>query len=117
MIATGSIRLALAPETTEPEDGPSTDERRLKQAVVVVHGMGEQWPMSTLRGFVEGVWTRDPKVVEAAGHSNGAKTWISPDERTGSHELRRIVTAYVFHSPKAEKVKIRTDFYELYWAT
>lgn len=108
--------MALAPETTEPEDGPPADEKRLKQAVVVVHGMGEQWPMSTLRSFVDGVWTHDPKVVEAAGHPNGAKTWISPDQRTGSHELRRIVTAYVFHPPKAAKIKIRTDFYELYWA-
>ena len=109
-------RLALAPETTEPEDGPLPGETRLKQAVVVVHGMGEQWPMNTLRSFVDSVWTRDPKVVEAAGHPNGARTWISPDKRTGSHELRRIVSAYVFHPPKESKVKIRTDFYELYWA-
>lgn len=108
--------MALAPETTEPEDGPPPGETRLKQAVVVVHGMGEQWPMSTLRSFVDGVWIRDPKVVEAAGHPNGARTWISPDKRTGSHELRRIVSAYVFHPPKELKVKIRTDFYELYWA-
>lgn len=108
--------MALAPETTEPEDGPPPGETRLKQAVVVVHGMGEQWPMSTLRSFVDGVWIRNPKVVEAAGHPNGARTWISPDRRTGSHELRRIVSAYVFHPSKESKVKIRTDFYELYWA-
>lgn len=108
--------MALTPETTEPEDGPPPGETRLKQAVVVVHGMGEQWPMSTLRSFVDGVWIRDPKVVEAAGHPNGARTWISPDKRTGSHELRRIVSAYVFHPPKESSVKIRTDFYELYWA-
>lgn len=108
--------MALAPETTEPEDEPPEGGTRLKQAVVVVHGMGEQWPMSTLRSFVDGVWTRDPKVVDAAGHPNGARTWISPDKRTGSHELRRVVSAYVFHPPKEANVRIRTDFYELYWA-
>ncbi|MEP9387945.1 hypothetical protein [Mesorhizobium sp. KR9-304] len=87
--------------------GQSREARR-KQAVVVVHGMGEQRPMSTLRGFVEAVWTQDPEIREKAGHANANKTWITPDKRAGSHELRRITTPYVGG--------IGTDFYELYWA-
>lgn len=79
-----------------------------RQAVVVVHGMGEQRPMSTLRDFVDAVWVRDPSINAAAGHPNATRIWITPDERTGSHELRRVVTSYVRD--------IRTDFYELYWA-
>lgn len=27
-----------------------------KQAIILVHGMGEQTPMETLRGFVKTVW-------------------------------------------------------------
>ena len=84
------------------------DPTRRGQAVVIVHGMGEQRPMSTLRGFVEAVWSRDPRLRREAGHPNANKTWITPDERAGSHELRRITTPYVNG--------IRTDFYELYWA-
>jgi len=30
-----------------------------KQAVLLIHGIGEQRPMDTLRGFVETVWTSD----------------------------------------------------------
>ena len=84
------------------------DPTRRGQAVVIVHGMGEQRPMSTLCGFVEAVWSRDPRLRREAGHPNANKTWITPDERAGSHELRRITTPYVNG--------IRTDFYELYWA-
>ena len=30
-----------------------------KQAVLLIHGIGEQRPMDTLRGFVDTVWTSD----------------------------------------------------------
>jgi hypothetical protein len=97
------------------------EDRKLRQAVVVVHGMGEQLPMSTLRSFVESVWVKDPQVPVAAGHPNGAKVWITPDRRTGSLNLRRIVTAFVGRpsppaAPDEPQVRLRTDFYELYWA-
>jgi hypothetical protein len=36
-----------------------------KQAVVVIHGIGEQRPMSTLRNFVEAVMS--PQLQEAIG--------------------------------------------------
>ena len=50
------------------------DPTRRGQAVVIVHGMGEQRPMSTLRGFVEAVWSRDPRLRREAGHPNANKT-------------------------------------------
>jgi hypothetical protein len=91
---------------------------KLSQAVVIVHGMGEQRPMDTLRGFVQAVWAHDPARAPSYAHvvdpddPSGAKinqSWITPDSRTNSHELRRITTPYdVDHR--------RTDFYELYWA-
>ncbi|WP_245440829.1 hypothetical protein [Mesorhizobium sanjuanii] len=88
------------------------------QAVVVVHGMGEQRPMDTLRAFAQAVWSRDPArapfyaQVTDPDDPSGAKvnrSWITPDSRTNSHELRRITTPY-------DVAGRRTDFYELYWA-
>ncbi|MEC5322100.1 hypothetical protein [Aurantimonas sp. A3-2-R12] len=74
-----------------------------RQAVVVIHGMGEQRPMATLRSFVEAVWVADRR---KAGECR--KYWVVPDSRTGSAELSRITTS-------ADN-GVRTDFYEFYWA-
>ncbi len=98
------VTVAAQPDAAAAAPEPG----KRKQAVVIVHGMGEQKPMSTLRDFVDAVWAKNPSINDAAGHTNAAQYWITPDDRTGSHELRRIVTPYVND--------IRTDFYEFYWA-
>lgn len=96
----------------------SSNAPKLSQAVVLVHGMGEQRPMDTLRGFAQAVWSHDPGLAPSRAHiadpddPSGAKinkSWITPDSRTKSHELRRITTPYDVKGR-------RTDFYELYWA-
>lgn len=38
-----------------------------KQAVVIIHGIGEQRPMETLRSFVRAVWQTDPGIIESDG--------------------------------------------------
>ena len=38
----------------------TADDRRLRQAVVVIHGIGEQRPMDTLRGFANAVLSDNP---------------------------------------------------------
>ncbi len=89
---------------------PASKKAPPSQAVVIVHGMGEQRPMGTLRGFVQAVWSSDP--TRAPPYAAGARinqSWITPDSRTKSHELRRITTPYDVDGR-------RTDFYELYWA-
>jgi hypothetical protein len=78
-----------------------------KQAVVVIHGMGEQRPLETLREFVRTVYQLDPK-FGADALADGNPISMVPDSATGSSELRRITT----HS----KVGHRTDFFEFYWA-
>jgi hypothetical protein len=88
---------------------PEAPKTKTKQAVIVVHGMGEQRPMETLRGFVTAVWETD-----ADGHipdvrDEARRTWIVPDRRTGILDLSRITT-------KSNEAGVRTDFFELYWA-
>lgn len=77
-----------------------------KQAVVLIHGVGEQVPMDTLRGFVEAVWTTDFKVRRSW---TPGKSWSKPDEISGDFELRRITTT-------ENRERKRTDFFEFYWA-
>lgn len=85
-----------------------------KQAVILVHGMGEQIPMDTIRGFVRSVWEDDP-TISTNGLPNPRSTWSKPDDRTGSLELRRITTRESIAS-QSWPGGVRTDFYELYWA-
>jgi len=77
-----------------------------KQAVLLIHGIGEQRPMDTLRGFVETVWTSDEEV-----HHQHAILGVfsKPDKISGNFELRRLTTT-------KNKKDVITDFYELYWA-
>lgn len=85
---------------------------REKQAVVVVHGMGEQRPMGMMRHIVDALWTTDEDVLEKGSphkSPDGNMSWIVPDCKTGSHDLQRITT------PAAKDGK-RTDFFEFYYA-
>lgn len=111
---TGPVSAKVAVET-----GPTPAKSYPKQAVVVIHGIGEQVPLETLRGFVETVYQRDEDLHQGEakeriladdpqlGEVN--RVWIVPDDATGSAELRRISTP-----PNAKGV--RTDFFEFYWA-
>jgi hypothetical protein len=85
------------------------------QAIVVIHGMGEQIPMDTIKGFVDAVWQKD-KVITANHLPDPTEVWSKPDARTGSLELRRITTRESIASAPEFPAGARTDFYELYWA-
>ena len=113
--------MARAAKTNGPADKekkPTKKPAKKKQAVVVIHGMGEQRPMETLRSFVDTVWTKDlsltggienkMRVSDQTGLKEN-RVWIVPDARAGSHELRRITTA-------GDRTGRRTDFFEFYWA-
>jgi hypothetical protein len=85
-----------------------------KQAVVIIHGIGEQRPMDTIKGFVRAVWEHD-NVLTKNGLPNEAEVWSKPDFRTGSLELRRITTRESIPTSKYP-IGVRSDFYERYWA-
>ena len=79
-----------------------------RQALVIIHGIGEQRPMDTLRSFVDAVWTHDDSVHHRHSTAEGT-VWSKPDKASGSFELRRLTTG------KNTK-GLRTDFFEFYWA-
>lgn len=77
-----------------------------KQAVILIHGVGEQVPMDTLRGFVNAVWSTDGSLRNPDTPST---VWSKPDDVSGNFELRRLTTA-------SNTEGKRTDFFEFYWA-
>ena len=74
-------------------------------AVVLVHGIGNQSPMESLRGFVNAVWWLDPQVKRLGN----PQLWVKPLEQNEDYETRRITSS-------AGTSGRRTDFYEFYWA-
>lgn len=91
---------------------------RKKIAVVVTHGLGEQVPMETLRGFVETAWVTNT-AAQWSQTPQGEKAddiWFMPDARTGSLELRRITTRWTNSTTDPELKGPRVDFFEFYWA-
>ena len=73
-------------------------QERRTQAVVIIHGIGEQRPMETLRGFADAVLP-DPTL-------GGEKYFSKPDRLSESFELRKL----------QNRVQPRTHFFEYYWA-
>jgi hypothetical protein len=102
------------PPPPSPPPAPAALSSFAKQAVIIVHGMGEQRPMDTLKGFVKTVW-EDASGVAATHYPRPKTIWSKPDNRTGSLELRRITTRESIGTSQWPG-GVRTDFYELYWA-
>jgi hypothetical protein len=101
------------------ESKPSVPPKPKKLAVVVIHGMGEQQPMQTLRGFVEAVWQSDPELFAGLDKPEDHElwdTWTKPDKLSGSSELRRITTARARNPGEDGAKGKRADFFELHWA-
>ena len=74
----------------------------MRQAVVLIHGIGDQQPMKTIREFVNAV-------IEDSKHPDRPKYWNKPDKISELFELRRYQTPETRYRPN-------TDFYEYYWA-
>jgi hypothetical protein len=91
---------------------------RKKIAIVLTHGMGEQIPMETLRGFVQAAWvTNTDAHWPATPHDENAEDiWFMPDGVTGSLELRRITTRWTKPQASVTAKGPRADFFEFYWA-
>ncbi len=73
-----------------------------RQAVIVIHGIGEQKPMDTLREFVQ-------EIAPEIDNSNKRKFFNKPDTFSGLFELRRMTSN--LHADS-----FKTDYFEYYWA-
>ncbi len=73
------------------------DHRRERQAVIVVHGIGEQRPSQLLREFVENIFKDE-------------KYFFKPDYVSSLFEMRMVTV------PRSDAARPTTDVYELYWA-
>lgn len=74
--------------------------RGKRQAVVVIHGIGEQIPMTTLRSFVE-------SVLDENSITDTPLYYSKPDPFSKSFELRCLATP--------NNIRPKTDFFEFYW--
>ena len=70
-----------------------------RQAIVLIHGIGEQKPMGTVRSFV--------KAIVGEGTPEQPTYWSKPDRMSQSFELRRL---------RSRGRGAGADFYEYYWA-
>jgi hypothetical protein len=95
-------------------DKATASKKTRRQAILVIHGMGEQIPLETMRSFVETVYQRDPtlgaKQIDDPELGRVNQVWTIPDTAAGSAELRKIST-----QPRSLD-GLRSDFYEFYWA-
>jgi hypothetical protein len=83
------------------------DGQRVRQAVVIVHGMGEQRPLDTLNGFIGAALDAGAR-TEPEFHSR-------PDDVTDSYESRRYL-ARARRSRDGVELNAQTEFYEFHWA-
>jgi len=96
-----------ATQTNNPDEQRVQREPVRRQAVVLIHGIGEQRPMETLRSFVDAFF------AFGSYHSK-------PDTISNSYEMRRIK---IRRAPVSQTCPFGTnqdwpesDFYEYYWA-
>ena len=65
----------------------------VQQAVLLIHGIGEQKPMDTLRRFVDAVWVKNTDIQnEFAVRNAGTLVWSKPD--TVSDRILRALAAH-----------------------
>ncbi|MDQ4142144.1 MAG: hypothetical protein M3198_00105 [Actinomycetota bacterium] len=84
-----------------------TKPSKVRQAVVMVHGMGEQRPLQTLNQFIAAALEPDPE----AEHD----FYSRPDEVTDSYEARVYLAPRSPRRGDPEK-RAQTEFYEYHWA-
>jgi hypothetical protein len=84
-----------------------SENSKKRQAVIVIHGIGEQHPIITLRDFVESIAAQLKKNKQA--RQEEVLFWDKPDPSSGNYETRKMTMRGGRDHPV-------TDFYEFYWA-
>src|SRR6185295_19778627 len=79
---------------------------RKRTAVVVVHGIGSQRALETVRGVIRAVWSDGESADDAR-----KRIWTHPEETANDIDLAVMTTNTV---PDTHDCVV--DFHELYWA-
>jgi hypothetical protein len=87
------------------EFNPATGHKRT--AILVVHGIGSQRALETVRGVMRGVWLDENNPADT-----GKRVWTHPEKDGADIDLAVMTTSTVPESTD----KRRVDFHELYWA-
>lgn len=96
-------------------EGKTRPSRPGKRAVILVHGMGEQVPLETIRAFADALWAQDAAVPAREATEPLNPVWTTPDLRDGAREMARLTTRGLRLPPDGRPGQ-RTDFIEFYWA-
>ncbi len=84
-----------------------TDKQHKRTAVLVVHGIGSQRALETVRGVIKGVWLDSENPYD-----KGRRIWSHPERDGADIDLTVMTTNEVPKSTDRRSV----DFHELYWA-
>jgi hypothetical protein len=95
---------------------PAPPRPKVRQAVVVIHGMGEQLPLATVNGFYG--------AALPVGDADPARVFSRPDNMNPSFEARRYIarrrTVDVRDpepgEPATQEVYAQTEFFEYHWS-
>src|SRR5882757_3241821 len=80
---------------------------RKRTAILVVHGIGSQRALETVRGVIRGVWLDRGNPAD-----EGKRIWSHPEKDGADIDLSVMTTNRVPDSKDGRHV----DFHELYWA-
>ncbi|MBR1285830.1 hypothetical protein JQ597_27645 [Bradyrhizobium sp. AUGA SZCCT0177] len=80
---------------------------RKRTAILVVHGIGSQRALETVRGVIRGVWLDEKNPAD-----KGKRIWTHPEKDGADIDLTVTTTSAVPDSADGRRV----DFHELYWA-
>ncbi len=84
-------------------DSTNNNAERTKTAIVVIHGMGNQYPMETITDFVDNLFKIEKKDDK---DDNETKIYSASERITGSFDQRKLIILN----------NVQYDCYEYYWA-
>jgi hypothetical protein len=82
--------------------------------VLVVHGIGSQRALETVRGVVDAAWLQDPG--DPASDKPPRQVWTHPEYSGIDIDLSVITTSSLKANTPSGQQKRSIDFHELYWA-
>jgi hypothetical protein len=99
----------IASENSAPSElGDKDPGPKRRTAVLVVHGMGSQRALDTVRGVLNAVWLDK----DGEPGKNDKRYWLHPERKNNDLDLSVITTSEVPGTADHRSV----DFHELYWA-